>query len=46
MQAAITLFFYAVISLFFLGWFDTLWIVGVEDSQNYTWWRVIYGLGN
>ena len=45
-HAAIILFFYAIISLSVLGWMDTLWIFGVEDSQRYTWWGVIYYLGN
>jgi hypothetical protein len=37
---------YAVLTLSVLGWMDTLWIFGVEDSQHYTWWGVIYWLGN
>jgi hypothetical protein len=24
-----------------LGWIDTLWIFGVEDSAKYTWWNLI-----
>lgn len=29
-----------------VGWIDTLWIFGVEDSQRYTWWGLIHYLGN
>tara|TARA_R110001592_G_scaffold230282_1_gene487102 strand:+ start:1922 stop:2131 length:210 start_codon:yes stop_codon:yes gene_type:complete len=25
-------------------WIDWLWIFGVEDSQQWTWWNVIYQL--
>ena len=35
-----------VIGIFALGWIDTLWIFGVENSQHYTWWGLIYHLGN
>lgn len=46
LQMAVILFFYAILSIAVLGWMDTLWIFGVEDSQRYTWWGVIYYLGN
>lgn len=39
MQVAFTLFMYALISLFMAGWMD---IIGPE----YTWWAVVYHLGN
>lgn len=39
MQPAITLFMYALITLFLAGWLD---IFGPE----YTWWAAIYHLGN
>ena len=35
-----------VLGIFALGWMDTLWIFGVENSQWYTWWGLIYTLGN
>lgn len=39
MQPAITLFMYALLTLLLAGWLD---IFGPE----YTWWAVIYHLGN
>lgn len=45
-ELAIMLFIYSLLSLFVLGWMDTLWVFGVEDSQRYTWWGAIYWLGN
>ena len=35
-----------ILGIFALGWMDTLWIFGVENSQWYTWWGLIYTLGN
>ena len=35
-----------ILGIFALGWIDTLWIFGVENSQHYTWWGLIYYLGN
>ena len=32
--------------LFALGWMDTLWIFGVENSQHYTCWALLHYLGN
>lgn len=32
---------YVFLFLFALSWMDTLWIFGVEDSRNYTMWKVI-----
>jgi hypothetical protein len=26
-----------IILIFFLGWFDWLWIFGIESSRSYTW---------
>ena len=37
---------YAIIALSMLAWVDTLWIFGVEGSQHYTWWGLIYWLSN
>ena len=34
-----------LITLFALGWIDTLWMFGVENSQQYTWWNLIYLMG-
>ena len=34
-----------LITLFALGWIDTLWMFGVENSQQYTWWNLIYLTG-
>ena len=35
-----------ILGIFALGWIDTLCIFGVENSQHYTWWGLIYYLGN
>tara|TARA_B100001778_G_scaffold285772_1_gene252734 strand:+ start:142 stop:291 length:150 start_codon:yes stop_codon:yes gene_type:complete len=35
-----------ILGIFAFGWIDTLWIFGVENSQWYTWWGLIYHLGN
>ena len=35
-----------VLFLFALGWMDTLSLFGVENSKEYTWWYLIYYLGN
>tara|TARA_B100000242_G_scaffold245104_1_gene185546 strand:- start:751 stop:909 length:159 start_codon:yes stop_codon:yes gene_type:complete len=37
---------YIALTVFAFGWMDTLWIFGVENSQWYTWWGLIYMLGN
>jgi len=37
---------YILLAIFAFGWMDTLWIFGVEDSQHYTWWKLIYTAGN
>jgi hypothetical protein len=37
---------YILIIIFGLGWMDILWIFGVENSQQYTWWNLVYQLGN
>ena len=38
--------YYLVITLAILSWIDWLWIFGVEDSQYYTVWGLIYLLAN
>ena len=30
-----------ILGIFALGWMDTLWIFGVENSKEYTWWFLI-----
>ena len=37
---------FLILAVFTLGWFDWLWIFGVESSR-YTWWALIahYGAG-
>ena len=37
---------YLIMFVFVMGWMDTLWIFGVEDSQYYTWWGAIHYFGN
>lgn len=32
-------------ALALLGFIDWLWIFGVEGSQSYTWWYLIYEYG-
>ena len=36
---------FVFILIFALGWVDTLWIFGVENSQQYTWWNLIQYFG-
>lgn len=43
MGSFLVYFFVAMSALF---WIDWLWIFGVEDSQQYTWWGMIYALAN
>lgn len=45
-EVALLLMGYALITLGVLAWMDVLWIFGVEDSQKYTWWGLMYYLGN
>ena len=33
-------------TIFALGWIDVLWMFGVENSKEYTWWYLIQLLGN
>ena len=33
---------YLLIIIFAFGWIDILWIFGVENSQEYTWWYLIH----
>ena len=35
-------FTYLFIIIFALGFIDTLWIFGVENSKEYTWWYLIH----
>jgi len=46
LNKTLSIFTYAIIALSMLAWVDTLWIFGVEGSQRYTWWALIYWLGN
>ena len=43
LSAFVVYFFIAMSALF---WFDWLWVFGVEDSQQYTWWGMIYAIAN
>ena len=36
---------YIILIVFAFGWIDTLWIFGVENSKEYTWWYLIQQLG-
>ena len=36
---------YIFIAVFAFGWIDTLWIFGVENSKEYTWWYLIQQMG-
>ncbi len=36
---------YIFLIVFAFGWIDTLWIFGVENSKEYTWWYLIQQLG-
>ena len=36
---------YIILTVFAFGWIDTLWIFGVENSKEYTWWFLIQQLG-
>lgn len=36
---------YLFIIVFALGWMDTLWMFGVENSKQYTWWALVQWLG-
>ena len=36
---------YLILIVFAFGWIDTLWIFGVENSKEYTWWYLIQQLG-
>jgi hypothetical protein len=38
-------FGYLVLIIFALSWMDTLWIFGVENSKDYTMWKLIQILG-
>lgn len=35
-----------ILFLFIMGWVDWLWLFGFEDSKSYTWWALIYWMGN
>ena len=34
-----------ILGVFAFGWMDTLWIFGVENSKEYTWWYLIQQMG-
>lgn len=34
-----------ILMLFTLGWFDWLWMFGVESSRSWTWWALIAHFG-
>jgi len=36
---------YVFIFAFALSWIDTLWIFGVENSKDYTMWKLIQIMG-
>ena len=36
---------YIILIVFAFGWIDTLWIFGIENSKEYTWWFLIQQLG-
>ena len=38
-------FGYIFLIVFAFGWIDTLWIFGVENSKEYTWWYLIQQMG-
>jgi len=35
----------ALFTIFALGWIDVLWMFGVENSKEYTWWYLIHLMG-
>tara|TARA_Y100001937_G_C7079336_1_gene312136 strand:- start:679 stop:834 length:156 start_codon:yes stop_codon:yes gene_type:complete len=37
---------YIILIIFSFGWIDTLWIFGVENSKEYTWWYLIHQVSN
>jgi exonuclease III len=37
--------FGTLLTIFALGWIDVLWMFGVENSKEYTWWNLIYLMG-
>jgi hypothetical protein len=39
-------FMYLLLALFMMGWIDWLWLFGVQDSQSWTWWQLIYFMAN
>jgi len=39
------LFGYSILFIFAMGWIDVLWMFGVENSKEYTWWYLINVLG-
>ena len=39
------LFGYSILFIFAMGWIDVLWMFGVENSKQYTWWYLINVLG-
>ena len=39
------LFTLSFLTLLGLGFIDTLWMFGVENSKEYTWWYLLHLLG-
>tara|TARA_R100000030_G_scaffold96795_1_gene85243 strand:- start:1156 stop:1332 length:177 start_codon:yes stop_codon:yes gene_type:complete len=37
---------YIILIIFSFGWIDTLWIFGIENSKEYTWWYLIHQVSN
>lgn len=37
---------YLLVVVFAFGWIDVLWMFGVENSKQYTWWALIQYFGN
>jgi exonuclease III len=44
-QKAFDAFLCLIVGLMMMGWVDWLWLFGVEDSKSYTWWALMYQLG-
>ena len=39
------LFTFSFMAILGLGFIDILWMFGVENSKEYTWWNVLHMLG-
>jgi exonuclease III len=40
------LFGYSILLVFAMGWIDVLWMFGVENSKEYTWWYLMHYMAN